>query len=443
MAVTVLTAAALAGCSSGDDDSGDAAPAPVETEAAESSTQASGGGLAAAAQTEDVSSAPSTAAPGEPSADGGQGEQSGSPGVDVPALQQGDYGRDVIYTATIDVAVADVGTAARDALTAVQSLGGILYGQDTTSDPEPQSRLVFKVLPQTFTEVLARLGELGTVLDQNVAAEDVTAVVIDLESRIRTAELSVDRLRGFLADADDLATIAQLEDQLLQRETQLEQLRGQLRVVQDQVDLATVTLVLTEAPRLVPEADIEVVVAAVAGHDAACPQAADAEDEIELDEGEELSLCYLVSNDGETSLSELQVVDHGLDIDTGDLRVVSGDLDEPLAPDAQVVLRYETVLDRDRESDAEASGLPVDDSGAPLGDRVTDRASVRLQVDDGGIPGFGDAVSSSTRALGTVASVIVLVLGVLLPFAPFILAAAALWWFRRRTALRHHPQSTS
>ena len=50
-----------------------------------------------------------------------------------------------------------------------------------------------------------------------VTADDVTERVVDLQSRINTAEASVERLRTFLENATNVQTIADLENQLLQR----------------------------------------------------------------------------------------------------------------------------------------------------------------------------------------------------------------------------------
>ena len=63
--------------------------------------------------------------------------------------------------------------------------------------------LTFKIAPESFQTALARLGDIGEVRTQNVTADDVTERVVDLQSRITTAEASVDRLRGFLGYSGD------------------------------------------------------------------------------------------------------------------------------------------------------------------------------------------------------------------------------------------------
>jgi len=142
---------------------------------------------------------------------------------DAAGLPVVDTGRDIIFVATVGVEVEDVVVAGQEASTAIAGLGGVLFGQVTTSEGVPRSTLTFKVPPAQFQTALSRLGDIGFLRDQVITADDVTERVVDLESQIITSQLSVDRLRGFLENATTLTEIADLEQQLLVRETSLEQ----------------------------------------------------------------------------------------------------------------------------------------------------------------------------------------------------------------------------
>jgi hypothetical protein len=253
-----------AGCSgAGDDEATSEGPA-------EEMGQATGGGAEEGAAADDGGEAetPATdiAAPDdaefdraeEPSASGGDGGRPlGTGGAETGALQPIDIGRDIVFTAQIEVAVDDVVVAGRQALTVIESLGGMLFGQETSVTDTPRTLLLFKVAPERFQTAVARLGEVGVLTDQVITADDVTERIVDLESRIVTAEASVERLRTFLAGATALNQVASLERELLARETDLELLRGQLRTLEGQVDLATITVVLAQArPR--PSLSVEV-----------------------------------------------------------------------------------------------------------------------------------------------------------------------------------------
>ncbi|MYJ35755.1 MAG: DUF4349 domain-containing protein, partial [Acidimicrobiaceae bacterium] len=167
--------------------------------------------------------APTTTAASSPDAEAG---------LAVPtALTPADLGREIIYRAAIGVQADDVSAASNEAVAIVQGLGGIVFSQTTRTEPEPWAEIVFKVLPADFSTALERLAGVGKLVDQSISADDVTERVVDLESRISTAETSVARLRRLLEEAVDLEDVAAIERQLLDRETTLEVLRGQLRTL--------------------------------------------------------------------------------------------------------------------------------------------------------------------------------------------------------------------
>ena len=164
------------------------------------------------------------------------------------ATSPADYGRDVIYRAAIAVEAPDVAAATREAVAIIQGLGGIVFGQQTFTKPQPRSEITFKVLPEDFALALERLAGVGQLVDQQISADDVTERIVNFESRIITSEASVLRLRKFLEEATNIDNVAFLERELLNRETDLETLRGQLRTLQDQVSLATITLTINQLP---------------------------------------------------------------------------------------------------------------------------------------------------------------------------------------------------
>ena len=158
------------------------------------------------------------------------------------------FGRDVIYRAWVSVEAPDVAAATREGIAIVQGLGGFVFGQQTRTQPQPYSEIVFKVLPEDFSVALSRLSQIGELIDQQISADDVTERIVDLQSQVITSEASVARLRSFLETATNIDNVAFYERELLVRETDLERLRGQLRTLQDHVSLATITLAISQLP---------------------------------------------------------------------------------------------------------------------------------------------------------------------------------------------------
>ena len=414
--VTILLAAACAGSeddASGDftevagDPGGEAQDSSIVGSQADELMADTGGGEESAAPTPSVPTDVASV-PGEP----------GSVAVPSQVLD----GRSIIFTSTMSVAVEDVAVATAEAQALIDPLGGLLFGQEATGGDEPRAILTFKVPPENFQDALFRLGGLGEVISQTRTTDDVTEAVVDLQSRIRTQETSVERLRALMADAADLDNIATLEAQLLERETVLEQLRGQLRTLEGQVDLATIVMTLTQADLV--SSGITLAATAIEGplEGSVCR----GREGIQLDDGATITFCYSVTNSGVTELTDVAIVDEALDLTTEDLIVVSG---EPgtLAAGESVVYRYETTVDGDLTTEAEVSALTSN------GDEVGSVDSVRVAASGGdGLPGFGDAVSASVDALQTAGGFLLIAAGVLLPFLIILIPAyLALRWFLR------------
>lgn len=365
----------------------------------------------------------------------------GGVGADREALGGGDVapvanvvqnvGRQIIFTADMTVAVTDVTAAGVEANRIIDSLGGFLFGQQTVGLPEPLSVLTFKVDPDDFHEALSRLGSIGEIRSQNVSADDVTERIVDLESRIKTTEVSVERLQGLIAEATTVAAIADLETQLLDRETQLEVMRGQLRTIRDQVSFATIAVTLTEA---LSRPQISLAVTGYPGH-ADAGQSCPGEGGIQVDEGDAATVCFEITNTGDMPLTDIDVADSVLELTLADLTVVFGDPEAAIEPGQFVILAAEIAPERSLRSQTRVTASPVNADGEVLESRRVSTTSTMLveAVDPGGLPGFGDGVETSLDALKTIGGVAVVVAGVVVPFLWVVaLAGLFMWWRRRR-----------
>lgn len=360
---------------------------------------------------------------------------SGEPGTDAEetaTLTAVGLGRMIIFTATIEVEVDDITAANAEVQNAISGLGGILFGQETTTGDHPRSVLTIKVPPENFDRALDRLGGIGELISQTVFADDVTERVVDIESRIGTNEASVLRLRALLETAPGIEEVVALEAELLRRETDLEVLRGQLRTLEDQVALATIVLILTEPTPDVAEPAIEIVQTVALGHDAGatCPGS----DEVEIDEGEPITVCFAVTNTGDTALIEIEVRDSGLGLDSDDVIVVEGDLTVALAPGERIILAYETEADFDRFVSPSVSAVAVDEDGEPLFlDIAEDIEPVSLRViEDTSLPGFTDSLATAWDGMQWLFGVAVIVAGAAVPFLWVPLVLAGVWWWKKR-----------
>jgi hypothetical protein len=233
--VAVLVAALMAGCASDGDSDSEASGGPVAEEAGRQ--VADGGGLAGGEEAAEQDA-------------GGGGGGDDSLAVDTVALAR----REVVRTGEMDLTVDDVEAAADE----IRQIAGDTEGfvADERFDAgAAESTVTVRVPAGDFDEVRDQIAELGEVVEQQVDAQDVTAEMVDLESRIGSMQASVARLQDLLGGAGDVTQLAAVEGELARREADLEALLGQQRVLQDQVDLGTLTVRLSEQDEPAPDAD--------------------------------------------------------------------------------------------------------------------------------------------------------------------------------------------
>jgi hypothetical protein len=90
-------------------------------------------------------------------------------------------------------------------------------------------------------------GQLGTKLSLQQQAEDVTEQVADVDSRVKSAQATLQMFRKILDRANTIGEVLNVEQEISQREADLEALQARQKSLAQQARYATVTLRL-EAP---------------------------------------------------------------------------------------------------------------------------------------------------------------------------------------------------
>ncbi|MFI7698880.1 DUF4349 domain-containing protein [Nonomuraea sp. NPDC049480] len=186
-------------------------------------------------------------------------QQAGRDGLvsDVKVTQQN---RQVIYTGSMSVRVKQVATAVDQAKQIVTAAGGYLSKEESSSASESRdtATLEFKIPPNAYGGTLGRLGkELGMKISMNQATQDVTLQVADVNSRLKSAEQSLESLRSLLKRADTIGQVLQVEREISAREADLESLQAQQKELATQVSMATLTLRLLGPVAVEEEPDEE------------------------------------------------------------------------------------------------------------------------------------------------------------------------------------------
>jgi hypothetical protein len=153
--------------------------------------------------------------------------------------------RAVISTGKVELETEDLVEARSQIDRLLGRFGGFVAREETSNDEEgrtARSTLQLRVPSQHFETLMGSFGELAEVLHAGRETDDVTTEVIDVDSRIRTQEVSLERLRTFLGRATKVPDMIRLESEIARREADLASLRAQQDFLADQTSLATVTI---------------------------------------------------------------------------------------------------------------------------------------------------------------------------------------------------------
>ncbi len=436
MAILTILALIFAACGADDEATTDSADDTASDASGANRDIATAEEMADAPDMADDAEAPADSIAPETDATGADSDNAiGSSGGTPPPLNTQQLGREIIFTATINVGVDDVAVAGTQATDIINDIGGFVFGQNTQGGVEPRSTITFKVRPEDFSEALERLGGIGELRNQTVSTDDVTERVVDLGSRIEVAELGVNRLREAMENTTTLTDFAELENLLLSRESDLEVMRGQLRTLRDRIDLATITLTL-EQDRVVNS--IELFFTVYEGHDDGISCPGSLANEALFEPGDEVTLCFESRNAGDQPLSDINVTETVLGLEGDDLITVFGETDN-LQPGQTVIQAFELVAERDRPLRVSVTATPTDgvstEAAAPA---VRSQGTPVLRVNEDAVdPGFTDGFDAATELLKALWVIVVVLVGFIIPLLvllPFLWLA----WFviRRLTRAR-------
>ncbi|MFZ3493929.1 DUF4349 domain-containing protein [Streptomyces sp. 5.8] len=200
-------------------------------------------GKADAASTQQLEAGQGGAAAPAPAASGAP-----APGADKSQPQAPAARTQIIRTASLGVETADVQKATAGARTAAENAGGYVGNEGTTRAPDGSmtSTVTLRVPGERFDAVLAAMEGAGKLLERKVEAQDVTQKVADVDSRVKSQQASVVRVREMMEKASGLSEVVTLEAELSKRQADLESLLAQQTALKDQTSLGTITLTFTE-----------------------------------------------------------------------------------------------------------------------------------------------------------------------------------------------------
>lgn len=163
--------------------------------------------------------------------------------------------RSVIQTASIYLTADKPGEAADGLTKIVKDEKGYLDQRSISNDQNGEVNrvdLVVRVPAAKLDAILEEFRALGKVESLTISSSDVTLSVKDIEARISSLEVSVDRLLALLETAKTAADLVDIENALSQRQAELESLKSTLSYYKDAVAMSSITVTIA-GPDVAPE----------------------------------------------------------------------------------------------------------------------------------------------------------------------------------------------
>lgn len=236
-AIVILVTGLLAGCSASNEDS------------AAKSESAAGNGAALSQE----AGAAKNDSPGESEALGdafANGKETGAETAsgggfasDTLPVTDG-YNQKVIYSASLNMQVDELTTAAASLRNAIQLSGGyILQFQDTRHDGEIGSSYTIKVPAAGFMSFIDRVEQIKhRSFERKIAGKDVSEEYVDLASRLKARQLVEERLLSMMDQAVKADDLLKFSQQLGTVQEDIERIKGRIRYLDNNVAFSTVEL---------------------------------------------------------------------------------------------------------------------------------------------------------------------------------------------------------
>lgn len=177
--------------------------------------------------------------------------------TEVPAADAAEIAGELklVKTATLKCEVADVDKGFEEVEKIAKSEHGIVVGtsRSTAHEGYAYGTITVKVVPARYDETVKALRKVGRLLEENSSTEDVTAEYVDVDARLKNAEVARDRYLNILETRSaTVPDILAVEAELTRITEKIESLKGQMRVLESRIGLSTITVQLEEPHATMP-----------------------------------------------------------------------------------------------------------------------------------------------------------------------------------------------
>ena len=160
--------------------------------------------------------------------------------------------RKLIYTAELSVETEDLDTLLSNVEKRIAEVKGYVETSNINNGSSYSGRryrsasLTIRIPVKSFNAFIDNVGKISNVVSSEKSAEDVTLNYVATESRKKALEAEEARLLEFMAKAETMDDLLTVEGRLTEVRAELETVTSTLRVLENQVDFATIALDIDE-----------------------------------------------------------------------------------------------------------------------------------------------------------------------------------------------------
>jgi hypothetical protein len=175
------------------------------------------------------------------------------------APQPGVDNRLVIQESNVSLLVGDVVDARNKILEHARSVGGYMVNASTSSPEDaPYAHVTIRVPSENLQPTLDYLHSLSIkVVSENLVGRDVTDQYVDIDKRIETYERTKTKYEEILDRAVSIQDITNLTREIINTQSQIDLLKGQQESLEQNSQLAKLTIYLSTDEIALPYAPSE------------------------------------------------------------------------------------------------------------------------------------------------------------------------------------------
>ena len=167
-------------------------------------------------------------------------------------------GRLLIRTVSMSTETKTIDKVKADVESQIRELGGYIENSSMSGTGKNRDlRTIYytiRIPADKLDSLISTVGNSCTVLSSSENTSDVTLEYVDTKARVESLRVEYDQLIKLLADAKDLDNILILQNRLTEVRYQIESAESRIRVLENQVQYATLNLQISE---VLEETEIE------------------------------------------------------------------------------------------------------------------------------------------------------------------------------------------